>query len=105
MKLFKSGHQAWVAEYEGHKIEVVNARNITLYIDGQEADQNKDLVTVACCLKGKLPDTDQDVIVFVNGMEDWTKVICHFIIGTELNVQRGTKDEDGVFTPIGSDEE
>lgn len=105
MKLFKSDHQAWVAEYEGHKIEVVNARNITLYIDGQEADQNKDLVTVACWLKGKLPDTDQDVIVFMNGMEDWTKVICHFIIGTELTVQRGTKDENGVFTPIGEDEE
>lgn len=105
MKLFKSNHQAWLTEYESHKIEVVNGRNVTLYIDGQEVDRNSDLITVMCFLKGKIPGTEQEVIAVLDGMENWTSAVCHFIIGTELDVQRGMKDENGVFTPIESDAE
>ena len=104
MALFKIEKDTWVAEYEGHKIEVVNDKHMVLLIDGEEVDRQKSLISLSLTLKGKLPDIDKEVIAIINGAEKWG-MVCHIIIGTELDAQRGIKDENGTFTPVTKEDE
>lgn len=92
--------EAWLAEYEGHRIEVVNAFSKTaLMIDGEEAD-SKGGISVSATLKGKLPSTDGEVIAIVNGAEKLSGICCHIIIGKTLEARYGVVDKDGVFTAL-----
>ena len=70
MALFKIEKDTWVAEYEGHKIEVVNDKHMVLLIDGEEVDKQKSLISLSLTLKGKLPDIDKEVIAIINGAEN-----------------------------------
>lgn len=88
-----SEHEAWIAEYNGHQIMVVNGLKTTLVIDGVEQDK-KNGINTKVALLGKLPE-GETVIVFIAGKFNSYEV--HLVIGTEVDMQYGTINKNNEF--------
>lgn len=94
-----SEKDAWVAEYKGHTIKVVNQGKATMYIDDQEVDKEKGLICLEYIFKGTIPETGEAVTAILTGAEK-LEMMCHFFIGEELESKRCVQHKDGTVTPI-----
>ena len=82
MELFTpSKKSVWTCSYKGHEIKVENTAKATLYIDGNEADKQKALISVLAILEAELPDSNETVTAIVGGTDD---VDCRIIIGQKM---------------------
>lgn len=105
MGLFESKKkETWIADYEGHRIVVINSGKATLTIDGVEVDKEKNIISLACVLRGKIPGTDMEAVAFVNGA-DSGDLTCNIVVGNSVKPQHGTTNKDGEFTPFTPEEE